>query len=279
MKKYIILISLLLVAAFSSCEKTLDIDYDDVEPLLVVQGNVSNYGIRVYVNNSSDMKDTINKAGLPDAEVILSGSDGYEEQLEFGDGLYFSPSNAKGKPGVTYTLHVKHGGRECYAKSTMPEIVDIDSTCFKWMPIIGDVDIFMLNVYLTDKPDREDYYYCELLRDGKRVKRTYTSDSGLSDEYNYFYIGLISRNHWKTEEEEKAKTGKVEDYILYGGDRFTISLRNTTKEAHHFLTTGGDNSDGVNPESNLVGDNCLGYFSVYAESRVDMVYPYLSDFK
>lgn len=275
MKKYSYILVVLAAAFFASCEKTLDLEYDNAsDAIMVVEGNVSNDGIYVYVNGLSNVTDSVNSKGLADAIVTVSGSDGYEEQLEFGEGRYFSPTNAKGVSGVTYTLHVKRGNNECYAKSTMPELTPIDSVEFKWMPIFADVNIFMLYVYLTDNPDSTNYYFYNVSRDGKTVEFHCAPDEGLSDEYNSFYIGLNSEKSWKENEKEKQKLhGLEKSNRLYSGNKFEVALRTVDYNTYRYFSSGDFNGNGVNPTTNLVGNNCVGYFSAYAVDKRTMVMP------
>ena len=265
----------LLFAA--SCTKTLDLDYDEIEPLLVVQGNVSNYGMKVFVGHHSNMRDTVNKDCYTDAEVSIAGDDGFSEKLEYADGYYVSPSNAKGVEGVTYTLHVKRGNKECYAESTMPTTVAIDSFKWDWLPIINDIEIRVLNIYLNDDPDVDNYYFLEMLRDGDIMKNAVASDFGLEPPFNYFNWGISSRNHLEDEEKERQKTGKRKKDILYVGDGISIRLRSIDWNAFHYLTTAEENEKGINPETNLKGENCVGYFSAYGEYRINTTFPSLDE--
>lgn len=279
MKKYSYILALLAAALFASCEKTLELEYDDADSnVLVVQGNVSNEGIYVYVNGLSSVTDSVRSNGVGDALVTVSGSDGYEEQLVFGDGRYYSPTNATGVAGVTYTLHVKRGNSECYAKSTMPELTPIDSVEFKWMPIFADVNIFMLYIYLTDNPDSTNYYFYNVSRDGKNVEFHCAPDEGLSEKYNSFYIGLNSKKSWEENEKEKVELhGLEKKNRLYGGNKFEVSLRTVDYNTYRYFSSGDFNGNGVNPTTNLVGYNCLGYFSAYSVDKLPMEMPMYED--
>lgn len=267
--------AVMVAALFASCEKTLELDYDTAsEEILVVQGNVSNDGVYVLVNRLSNVTDSISTEGLPDAEVSVTGSDGYEETLVFGDGRYYSPTNAVGVPGVTYTLHVKRGNNECYAKSTMPEPTPIDSVKYKWLKMIGDMDIFMLYIYFTDDPATDNYHFYSVERNGKTVRFYCAPDEGLSDVYNYRYIDLTTKMEWKEDEKEKKKLfGMEKSDVLYGGDNFEVSLRSVDKKTYRYFSSGDSNERGVNPETNLVGKNCVGYFSAYSVDKRSMVMP------
>lgn len=272
MKHYISALLVLMAVAITSCTKTIEIDYDEIDPLLVVQGDISDNGMRVYLNKTSNMTDTVGKAGLPGAVVTVTGSDGFEETFEYGDGVYYSPSNAVGVPGVTYKLHIVYEDKECTAESTMPERVDIDSVAFCWQPIINDIDIQMMKVYITDDPDVANYFYLSILRNNKTVEYTSSSDDGLTNFFNYISMGISSRNMIEDEADERKKTGIVKGDVLYAGDRIKVELRSCDYNFYHYLSTGSHNSDGVNPEGNIVGDGFLGSFSAYSTSNVEMVY-------
>ncbi len=275
MKKLNYILAIMAGALFASCEKTLELDYDKAgEEVLVVQGNVSNEGIYVTLNALSNVTDSVSTCGLDGAEVSVAGSDGYEETLVYGDGRYYSPTNAVGVPGVTYTLHVKRGANECYAKSTMPNPTPIDSVRYKWLEMFGDVDIFMLYIYFNDNPDTEDYHLYSVERNGKTVRFYCAPDEGLSDVYNYRYIDLNTKLEWKEDEREKKEFhGMERTDVIYGGNSFNVSLRTVDKNTYRFFSSGDFNGSGVNPTSNLVGNNCVGYFSAYSVDKRSMVMP------
>lgn len=276
MKKLTIKLLTLMLLTFmsSSCTKTLDIDYDNESPLIVVDGEVSNEGIIVHLSRTSNMTDTINIQGFGGATVSVSGSDGYSEQLAFrSDGWYHSPTKAKGKPGVTYTLRIQKGDTVCTAQSTMPDVVPIDSVRFRWMNIINNVNIRMLQIFYTDPQDTVNYYSTCIYRNGKNFKWTHNDDKGWSPFYNFQYIGIMGKEEADDAEKEKADKGTIKDDILYEGDKVVIELRNIDKGAYDYIYTASLNtSSAINPTTNLHGKYCLGYFSAFSLSKVELTY-------
>lgn len=278
MKAYHILGNIILccifAAASTSCEKTLDVDYDDISPLLVVEGNVSNEGVRVYLKETRDMTDSITQNWVTDATVSISGSDGYNETLVFGESFYYSPSNYTGVPGVTYTLNVTHKDRHCTAKSTMPQATDIDSVWFKWVHFIGDVYIRTCYIHFQDDPTTSDYYMVTIRKNTELYHDILTQDvfddRQMDETYNFIHKGIMSKNDW---EDAMSQPDVIQSDIIYPGDAGYVELRSIDIDAFKYLNSGEKNqSQAVNPKTNLVGNDCIGYFSAFYTSKSHFIY-------
>ncbi len=263
--------SLILLAG--SCQKTLDLDYDNRTPLLAVEGGICNTGVKVTLRYTTNMKDSMNRKGVPGATVLLSGSDGYSEQLSYGDGYYYSPTNAKGTPGVTYSLQITKNDTVITAQSTMPRIIPLDSVKFTWMHIINDVYMRMCRAYYQDNTSEDNYYFLGISRDGDMFNWMDYTDENWSSLFNYQLSGLMMKNEWEDAEKEKKNNGTLQSDILYVGDKVKIEMRTLDKATYHYFYTAGLNTNnGVDPESNLSGKGCVGYFSAYGTSSISLIY-------
>src|SRR5690606_22545445 len=115
-----IVIALFVLNSFSSCEKVIEIDLKEAEPVIVIQANVTDIFQKqyVYVSQTSNFKEETKFNGISGAVVKIRDED---EQLTYnfraeGDGEY--TSTFKGREGRTYTLTVEVNGKFYEAKST-----------------------------------------------------------------------------------------------------------------------------------------------------------------
>lgn len=102
--------ALILTFLLSSCEKELDIKYHDIEPLTVIEGELTPDGVRVTLTQTTPMDEPMDRTHLTDADVVLSDlTTGEEYLLTVGnDGVYTSA--AGGIVGHDYRLGDKGCG-------------------------------------------------------------------------------------------------------------------------------------------------------------------------
>lgn len=150
MKKYLYI--LLAVFMLSGCEKNIDLDLEDADQKIVVEGYVEN-GFVPYIilSRSQNYFDPIGQStlnNLPVRDAIVTISDGIDTiQLTEVDtsingvsvgGFYIALDPATliptmiGTPGRTYTLNVRSAeGEEVRATALLPLPVALDSLWFK----------------------------------------------------------------------------------------------------------------------------------------------------
>ena len=110
---------LLLLLALTGCKREIDFDYHDVEPVLMIEGRVTNEGSEVTITRTRNMEDSMKNPCLTGAEVVIT-ADGVEERLSFDPYTDCYRSALCGTVGKTYHLDVKFEGCHYEATSTMP---------------------------------------------------------------------------------------------------------------------------------------------------------------
>ncbi|MFA6945972.1 MAG: DUF4249 domain-containing protein [Pedobacter sp.] len=153
---------------FSSCEKVIDLELKNAEPLIVIEGTISNQSENHFVRISKtipfDKPGTFN--GFKGAQVTLTSSAGLLQPFtEISDGVYRS-LRFRGTPGITYTLEVLAEGKIYTAKSTMPYPVSPDSIGFKTLSFFGNSNIYP-TIYYRDPPRIQNQYRYILKINGK----------------------------------------------------------------------------------------------------------------
>jgi hypothetical protein len=273
---------LLIIIILASCQKEIDMDYHEVEPLLAIEGRVTNEGVYVLITRTRSMDDPDKGRGIDGATVTVS-SDDAEERLVYDatDGRYHSPSGMKGVAGRAYRLKVTLDGRDYEAASVMPQQAAIVSTQFVWQPVL-DNGVLMYEMWATDaEPDVRNYFLYRMERRATDPKvrqkqgsdayrRSTFDDRGSMDGRIYRDIMCLN--------EEMMDGRDIEDdqlkQVVFDGDTIMLELMaidRPTFEYYQSLSIG--QRMGSNPKTNISG-GCLGYFTAGNISRADTVVYY-----
>ncbi|MDE5807346.1 MAG: DUF4249 domain-containing protein [Muribaculaceae bacterium] len=233
---------------FASCEKELDFKYHDIDPILVIEGALTQDGAEVSLTLTTPMDEPMNRDRLTDAEVFISDLTTGEEYLLSPDaaGLYVSEHG--GITGHEYRLTVRREGEVYTSESRMEEPVEITGMEFNWIKMPYDY-VAVLQVSFTDDPASFDNcYWMRLYRNGEAYKwaeiNDLLSDNGIINE-----VIMTSRMDLD-EEDEKDK--------LEEGDVVKATVTPVSREIHDYLEAlSVGNSNGPRM---FEGGFCLGYF-------------------
>ena len=69
MRKLLIIFALLLLLV--SCEKEIDINYHEIDTMVVIEGRVTNEGTEVSVRRSRSVTDSVRSLSLPGASITV----------------------------------------------------------------------------------------------------------------------------------------------------------------------------------------------------------------
>ncbi len=175
---FICLIPALII--LSSCEKVIDLELKNADPIIVIEGTVSNQSEShlVKISKTISFDQSSGFKGVKGAQVSLKSSAGLSVAFtEFTEGVYRSP-RFRGTPGLTYTLDVLLEGKTYSAQSTMPLPVIPDSIGFKTLSFFGNSNIYPV-VYYKDPPKIQNQYRYILKINGKLQ-----SDLVFEDRFN-----------------------------------------------------------------------------------------------
>src|SRR5690606_16320299 len=240
----------------TSCEDVIDLPLKDAEPMLVIDGSVSNLRQHqeVLLSQMQPFDSPIRRKAISGAEVYLNEDRGPWRRLwEVSEGRYII-ENIRGKPGSTYGMRVNYAGVSYEAESTMPELVRIDSTGFS-TNTFDDSRRTPLVLY-QDPQGVKNFYYFELM-----VNEVVNSSIFIyNDKFN----------------DGKVVTENLDDFSLElkSGDKVVVELRNIDESNFNYWRSvqsqnGGSASPG-NPLSNI-SNGALGTFSAYSAHSVYFV--------
>ncbi|MEM6523732.1 MAG: DUF4249 domain-containing protein [Bacteroidota bacterium] len=248
-----------------SCEETIDIDTQQVDPVIVIEGLITDRNQFHYVRVSQTVGfyDTVATEPITDARVVVqddrSNFIGYSHNpnnLPGFEGYYLSNSEFAGAEGVEYTVSVTVGDEVYTGTDMLTPVTDIDS-----LSVSIDEDEF-------EDPEREGYFY-EVLFYAKEPQdrkdfylfKFYRNDSLIRDDPTDIYF---SDDDLLAEEINGIPTASF--YTL--GDRARVEMFSISRNGFLYyndltnllLGDGGFfGSPPVNPRTNM-SNGALGFF-------------------
>ena len=251
------LIWLLALLGMAGCEKEIDIDYRQVNPIYVIEASVSDNGMSARVSRTQAMDDNSSASDINDAVVVITGSDGSVAKLSNrNNGNY--KSSAKGTVGVTYQIDVEIDGHHFTSTSTMQRMPVPNKFHFIWKKIMGE-RFLVGELLFQDIPNQDNWYFIHIYRN------------------NIGYRWAVKRDDQNPNKELQqlfsiAREGSDDKDMLIDGDKLRIELRAIDKRAYDYLYSMQImNNTGTNPVQNFTG-GCLGYFSAYSQVTLNHVY-------
>jgi len=267
------LLPLLMSIIFVSCEKVIDIDLNEAEPRLVVEGAITldNLPNAVRLSTSGDFFTGKGIAPVNDAVVEISASNGQIETLKnIGSGIYLT-QKITGTANTNYTLNITYNNNNYTASDTLPMQVNIEDVTYSISEFgnSGPNGDEFANHYdffckFKDQGGKRNYYLLQIKLNGEPVEGRRGKYSLLSDEYsngqmiNYPFFGVGANDNDTISIELSAIGHATYDYFR------------TLNDA---ISQGGMGSTPYNPISN-VSNNALGYFGTFTfDSKSIIVEP------
>ena len=254
MMKGAYIIYLFLVAfCFSACEKVIDLNLKDSEPLLVIEGNISDLEpvSEVLLSETFPFSSLEEKVPVSGAVVTLQEDNNGPKQLQEIESGRYVLNNSQGKPGSTYYLSVSVNGKNYEATSTMPQPVELDS--------VGTISTNVFSEVIKST--------AVIYNDPINVKNYYRFKVKINDVENNTYWVFNDRFS-----DGKTVTQTLNDFSnnkIYAGDSITVEMQCLDLASYSFWNSLGNQSLGAsvpsNPVSNI-SNGSLGYFSAHTVS-------------
>lgn len=238
----------------TSCEKVIDLDLSDVEPKLVIEGNITNaegpYKVRLTESISFDRASIY--PGVSNAAVVISDDKGTVDTLRYTTDGYYLTNKIKGIPGTTYNLTIVHNGKTYSASSTMPNVVKLLDIEQRTITFAGEDRITLLPRYI-DLPEL-----------GNNYKFTLTQNDTLVEQ---LFVWNDNTNNGQLNQRPLAGN----TFELKSGDKVKLELQTLDLNAYTYyfaqaaiVNAGpGGGTTPSNPANGITG-GALGLFSAYA---------------
>lgn len=254
MNKYILknriiqqlILLLLVLIAFSSCESVIEPDLKDIDPQLVIEGSVTDTvgPYTLLISRSTNFNDESQFIGVSNALVVISDDLGVVDTLKMDSAGVYHTQKIVGVPGRTYSLRVVVDNKEYTAQSKMPQKTLMDSVYQTEENILGQTVYFVVN-RIQDDPDVANFYRYKLYINNEPKKSILVTDdkyiNGLHKEVNIHNSDFAK--------------GDTVDLQMMCIDQNVYTYFNSLTQ-----TLDAQSVAPSNPISNLQG-GCLGYFS------------------
>jgi hypothetical protein len=258
MKRTIIQIIALLTiisSTLTGCEKVINLELKDSEPVIVIYGEINDQAENQYVRISKtyNFTDPNKFNAVSGARVIVTSQTGSVINFsEITPGVYQSP-RFRGRTGVTYSLDVTVEGKKYSAMSKMPEKVFLDSLNFREVSFFGKNSTHLVANFLDPVGIQNQYRY--LLSIKNKIEEDLVSEDRFNDG------------------NEVANTIYHELNDLEKGDEIELDLQCIDRNVYRYFYAFGQNvGEGgppvapANPPSNF-SNGALGIFSVHTSSK------------
>jgi len=252
-----------LVVLASACQKVIDVDLNDANPNVVIEGNFTaeDSTVRVRVTSTSSFFDSEADPVIDNAVVTITDQNGVATTVPgSGNGNYVL-TNYTPTYGTSYVLSVTAEGKTYSATCGLAAPVQIDPITYFYLDgFFGSDPGYATLLNFQDPANQTDFYQIVITENGTtydRIDEIQTQDDALTDG-NYverpLFLGELSQ---------------IGDTISYEFRTVDEAVFDYTIEAASI--SGGSNSAAPgNPTTNW-DNGALGYFNAYGVSRDTVV--------
>ncbi len=237
----------ILALVLTACEKDLDLKYHYIDPLTVIEAQLTPEGCRVGITLTTPMDEPMDLTRLTDAAVTVSDlTSGAEYALmPDDDGFYVDPT--PGIVGHDYRLTVSRGGQTFFSETTMLPPSEIIGLQFNWINMPYDQVAVLQGQFLENPDFLGDCYWVQVYRNGKIYMWNQIDDRNAVNGIGTFFTMTTRRD---TSEEDDSS-------VILDGDVVTMVLIPIHRTIHDYLEALQNDSSGPILFS---GEKCLGYF-------------------
>ncbi len=246
-----------LVASLSlfSCEKVIDIEFNDSDALIVIEGELTDDPANpqtITISKTTDFQTTNDQLFVSGAVVLITDDAGNSVFLSEASPGKYQTTTLAGVPGRTYNLTVTYDGKTYTSACKMPVRTTVDSlSILKSLGFGGEINRSVVP-HFQDPAGKGNYYRARMYINGDFIESFIYDDEFLDGNYNT--QGLQSFN--------KA---------IKKFDTVDVQFMNVDEKVHFYFESLEANSSGpgggvaspANPKSNIQG-GALGYFSAHA---------------
>lgn len=256
MKKAVYII--VFISALFSCQKVIDVDLNEANPQIVIEGNyrAEDSTVLVRITLTSSYFNSDPSPIIETAAVTITDANGTPTNVPYIGNGYYELNNYVPQFNSTYYLTVSYDGKQYLAESVMSAPVQLDPITFDSIPsFFGNDGGYVVYLNFNDPVDTVNFYQIVLSQNGQvwdGLDQFFTQDDQFTDG-NYVQRPLFGQEFYHT------------------GDTAGMELRTIDEKIYHYVNEAqsvAQQSSGApaNPTTNWNND-ALGYFSAYSSSR------------
>jgi hypothetical protein len=257
LQPFLPLLMIFIIALSSSCKKILDLDLEEAQAQLVIEGNLTNVkGTQtVRITRTVPFDKQNNFPAVSAASVVMQDSKGNVIEFKEAEPGVYKAENLYGEAGVTYTLTVNVDEQVYKASSTMPAIVPLDSLSATEQTFGSSVRK-TIAVNYGDPASVKNYYLYKMVLNDKKVGQIF-SDSDFFTDGKYVKRDLFLSGY--------------EDLEIESGDQVVVEMQCIDENIYTYWRSleqqyaSGNPNDVATPANPLSNwsNRALGYFSAH----------------
>lgn len=257
MKAIRYILPLFLAIALFSCEKVINVDLNDEDSKVVIEGmfTAGETTHQVVITKTLNFDEAEPYPIVDNAVVTVTDNLGNSQVLNYtGNGVYEATGYAVVE-GRTYTLTAVVDGVTYTAQSTVPTAVALDQL----LPLSFQFGPDTVNAVIPLRMDPagvKNFYQFNLFNNGERVSGIYLQDDAFSDGIQVQQPIFDNEGSY-----ESGDTAFVEMYCI---DEPVYN--------YFFALAQNQTATPANPTTNFSG-GCLGYFSARTKDTASVVIP------
>jgi len=251
-----LLLSTVLMASLTSCEKEIDVDLNSAPPRIVIEGIVKQDQLAtVRVSHTIDFGNNDGYPNLSGAIVKISDDKGNSEVLKQDVSGWYTAEKMKGEVGNKYNMSVVYDGEEYTATSQMPPQVPMDSVTMSKVLVM---DYAFPTIHFRDPVGEENQYYRALVFiNGKQHPdvREFVLSTDLTDGQYIRETLFVTINDSDKDPYEK-------------GDKLTIEFQCIDKGTHKFFYSMEPIGQSPTNAVSNISNGAMGYFSACTTEKI-----------
>lgn len=261
MKQFLILLALGLTIL--SCQKVIDVDLNEANPVVVIEANYSaeDSTVRVRITRTSNYFDNSASPEVNNAVVTITDGSGNTASVNFIASGNYILSNYIPQFNTNYTLSVLIDGQTYTAQCTLHDPVSLFPIQYDYFDgFFGAEGGYVPFVVFEDPAGESNYYSIILSRNDttyNKLDDIFTQDDQLTDG-NTVARPLFLSNFYQLD------------------DSVHMELRTIDKKIYDYINeaqsiSGGQNSAAPGNPTNNWTNGALGYFNAYSSSRQSII--------
>lgn len=256
MKRFLYIV--LSVLIFYSCKKELDFEYHQIEPILVIEGSLTQSGCKTRLTYTTPMDEIMDTLPVTDAVVMLKDiSEGRSIILDCDEYGNF----VSGEPGVNghaYELEISYQGNVYTSTCVMRPATEIIKLEFSWLKMPYDY-VAILEVKFKELESFDNYYWIKIYRNNDAYQWLLCDNRSARDG-EITQMTMTSRKDLENEDEKD---------ILKDGDVVRVDISTISREMYDYLSALKISSNG--PQM-FEGKLCLGCFLASGNASATVTY-------
>lgn len=261
-----LLIMMILMAAFTSCQKVVNLNIKPAAPKYVIEGNMSDRlnDCRVTITKTVNMDQPSYFQGVSDAKVTIQKDEDTPILLEEIFSGVYENRGLKAVAGHRYTLRVEVGTEVFTSTVKVPQPVPFDSLSIVEFYGFGNIRKFA-NVEFRDPAGVPNSYRFLQFKNGIQNSNIFILNDDFSDGRPIStFLAFFDQS-----DEQKLLTGDTVRIQMQGIDPSVYKYFNSLSLSS---TGGSEVATPGNPVSNIRG-GALGYFNAFVKQEKTVIVP------